>query len=157
MFGFVLSKPVLIGLHLGFAIVGIDAFLWVLGEARKNSETKSFRLPSFIGLSSFILSWIFGGYYYVTFYGSQVKPIIKAGLAPWVHNVMMETKEHIFLFIVPLAATVFFVSYLSQKEFENLKINRQILLHSGLIAFLGLSIGLMGFLISSAARWGGIF
>ena len=36
------SKPVLIGLHLGFAILGIDAFLWLLWKFRsKDSFQKS--------------------------------------------------------------------------------------------------------------------
>jgi hypothetical protein len=36
-------------------------------------------------------------------YGSQVKPIILAGLHPWVHKVVMEAKEHIFIFLPIIA------------------------------------------------------
>ncbi len=155
VFGILTSKPVLIGLHLGAAIVGIDAFLWFAGEAKNaNPRIKRLRIPGILGLISFILSWIFGGFYYVTYYGSLVKPIIKSGLAPWAHNIAMETKEHVFLFIIPLAATAAIIAFLSQEEFDGLKINRQALLLAGFIAFLGLAIGLAGFVISSAARWG---
>src|SRR3989344_4812970 len=90
------SKPILIGLHLGFAILGIDAFLWFLGEVVANAESVRRRvIAAFIGLVSFVITWIIGGYYYVKFYGSLVKPIIKAGSAPWAHAIAMEAKEHI--------------------------------------------------------------
>ena len=37
-------KPVLIGLHLGFAIIAIDAFLWLLGEVMANAGSAKRRL-----------------------------------------------------------------------------------------------------------------
>src|SRR3989344_2521016 len=81
VFGFLLSKPVLIGLHLGFAIVGIDAFLWLFGELKNRTwNTRHIRITAVIGVVGFVLSWIFGGYYYVAYYGSLVKPVIKVGL-----------------------------------------------------------------------------
>ena len=99
LFSLLMSKPVLVGLHLGFAIIGIDFFLWLLGEFIAE-PMKRFRLRvvAFIGLAGFLLSWLIGGYYYIKFYGPLVKPIIKAGSAPWAHAVAMETKEHVFLF-----------------------------------------------------------
>ena len=43
-----------------------------------------------------ITSWVTGGYYYVSYYGTAVKPVIKAGEFPWAHTIITETKEHIF-------------------------------------------------------------
>lgn len=150
------SKPVLIGLHLGFAIVGIDAFMWLTGKLRNDGGSrKSMIVTALIGVASFIASWIAGGYYYVVYYGTLVKPIIKSGLAPWAHNIIMETKEHIFLFVVPLAMTVLFITLLEKQEMEQLKIRRLTYWLSGTVAVLGLLIGAMGFVISAAARWGG--
>ena len=64
------SKPVLIGFHLGFAIVGIDAFLWLLGKLRSDGGSqKSTIATAVIGVTAFIGSWIAGGYYYVVYYG----------------------------------------------------------------------------------------
>lgn len=149
------SKPVLIGLHLGFAIIGIDAFLWLLGKLRGNeSSQKSMIVTAAIGVAAFVASWIIGGYYYVVYYGALVKPVIKSGLAPWAHNIIMETKEHIFLFIVPIAMTVLFITLLDKKEMEQLKLRRLAWWLSGIVAVLGLLIGAMGFIISAAARWG---
>ena len=149
------SKPVLIGLHLGFAILGIDAFLWLLWKFRsKDSFQKSGFKTALAGVIFFILSWIAGGYYYVVFYGALVKPIIKTGMAPWVHGIIMETKEHIFLFIIPLAMTVLFITLFQKGEIERLNLHRLVCWLAGTIAILGLLIGAMGFIISATARWG---
>src|SRR3989344_5347060 len=150
-----LSKPVLIGLHLAFAIVGIDALLWLLGEI-KNDTWRKTRVywSAVVGVIAFVLSWIAGGYYYVRYYGSLVKPVIQKGLAPWAHNIIMETKEHIFLFIIPLALTALFITFLDKEEFEKLNIKWVSMILVVLIVGLGLVIGAMGFTISAAARWG---
>ena len=150
-----LSKPVLIGLHLAFAIIGIDAFLWLLGEIKNDSwrKTRLYR-SAIIGVVAFVLSWLSGGYYYVKHYGSSVKPIIQSGLAPWAHNIIMETKEHIFLFIIPLSLTALFIAMLDKKKFEELNIKKVFMILVILVVGLGLLIGAMGFMISSAARWG---
>jgi hypothetical protein len=47
--------------------------------------------------------WIVGGYNYLTAYGFQVRPVILAGSHPWAHEVVMETKEHIFVFLPIIA------------------------------------------------------
>ena len=51
----------------------------------------------------FLLSWATSAYYYVTYYGSAVKPRILAGAMPAAHAFFMETKEHIFL-VLPFVA-----------------------------------------------------
>ncbi|MEK7651755.1 MAG: hypothetical protein AAB351_00905 [Patescibacteria group bacterium] len=151
------AKPVLIGLHLGFAILGIDAFLWLLGEAIANSGTVRRRLiAATLGLVGYLLTWIIGGYYYVKFYGPLVKPIIKAGNAPWAHAIAMEAKEHIFLFAIPLAVTIYFISKIEAKELKDLGLRKELVHLTLIAAVLGLSLGLMGFVISAAARWGAI-
>mgnify|MGYP001577797130 FL=1 len=149
------SKPVLIGLHLGFAIIGIDAFLWLLGKFKDDGGSRKSRIvTAWVGVVAFLASWLTGGYYYVVYYGTFVKPVIKSGVAPWVHNIIMETKEHIFLFIVPIAMTVLFIALLEKEEIERLRIRRLALWLAGTVAVLGLLIGAMGFMISAAARWG---
>ena len=148
-------KPVLVGLHLGFAIIGIDAFLWLLGEIVANAQSFARRrATALIGIGGFLLSWIIGGYYYVVYYGTVVKPEIKAGLAPWIHSIVMETKEHVFLFLLPLALTAFFLTLLNKEAFEDLKVKPLSVLLALLIVGIGLAIGAMGFMISAAARWG---
>lgn len=149
------AKPVLIGLHLGFAIIGIDAFLWLLGEIVANSGSARRRMGvALVGLGSYILTWIIGGYYYVKFYGPLVKPTIVSGNAPWAHAIAMEAKEHIFLFAIPLAITIYFLSKLDSNQLQSLGLRTYFLRLTMIVAGLGLSFGLMGFVISAAARWG---
>ena len=149
------SKPVLIGLHLGFAIVGIDAFLWLLGKLKDDrSSQKSTIITALVGVIAFVASWLSGGYYYVVYYGTLVKPVIKSGVAPWVHNIVMETKEHIFLFIIPLAMTILFITLLPKEEIERLQLRSFSLWLTGTVAMLGLLIGVMGFVISATVRFG---
>ena len=148
-------KPVLIGIHLGFGIIGIDAFLWLVGILKGDGGSqKSMVITAIIGTISFVVSWIAGGYYYVVYYGTLVKPVIKSGVAPWVHNIVMETKEHIFLFIIPLPMTVLFITFLNKDEMDRLNLRRIALLLSLAIAVIGLLVGAMGFMVSAAARWG---
>ena len=148
-------KPVLIGIHLGFGIIGIDAFLWLVGILKGDGGSqKSMVITAIIGTISFVVSWIAGGYYYVVYYGTLVKPVIKSGVAPWVHNIVMETKEHIFLFIIPLAMTVLFITFLNKDEMDRLNLRRIALWLSLAIAVIGLLVGAMGFMVSAAARWG---
>src|SRR3989344_1157762 len=149
------SKPVLIGLHLGFAILGIDAFLWLLGEVVANAgSTRRRMVAATIGLAGYFFTWLIGGHYYVKFYGSLVKPIIKAGQAPWAHAIAMEAKEHIFLFAVPLAITLVLLSRIDVDELQSLGLKKRFSHLTAIAAGLGLSFGLMGFIISAAARWG---
>ena len=66
----------------------------------------------------------------------------------------MEAKEHIFLFIIPLAVTALILAFMDKEEFNKNNLRRATMVLVGLIAFLGLAIGAMGFIISAAARWG---
>ncbi len=157
MIEILLSKPVLIGLHLGSAIIGIDAFLWLLGDVKSGFGSASGRFKiALVGLVAYILTWIIGGYYYVKFYGPLVKPIIKAGQAPWAHGIVMELKEHVFLFAVPIAFTILMLSRLEPAELESRGLRRGLMMLLIISAGLGLSLGLMGFTISAAARWGAL-
>ena len=152
---FITAKPVLIGLHLGFAILGIDAFLWLLGEYIANAESTRRRVwAAVLGCIGFAVSWIVGGYYYVTYYGALVKPIILKGTAPWAHAIAMEAKEHIFLFMVPLALTALFIAMLDRPTLEQSGLKKPAMGLVALLPVLGLTIGLMGYVISAAARWG---
>lgn len=152
---FLTAKPVLIGLHLGSAILGIDALLWLLGEAVGNSPSVKRRvIAAGVGLIGYIFTWLIGGYYYVKFYGPLVKPVIKAGSAPWAHAIAMEAKEHIFLFAIPLAVTIYLLARIDADELRSLGLRKGLIGLTVITAGLGLSLGLMGFIISAAARWG---
>ena len=148
------NKPLLIGLHLGFAILGIDGFLWLLGELfAKEVNMRRARIAGILGLIGFIGSWLFGGYYYLNFYGTLVKPEIIAGSAPWAHAVAMEAKEHIFLFLVPMAFSVIALLFAGSDMSSATDIKRAVRWLIITIVLLAFLIGAMGYIISAAARW----
>ena len=49
-------------------------------------------------------SWVLGGYWYVNYYYAE-KAVILKGPWPWAHNLVMETKEH--LFFIPLVLALY--------------------------------------------------
>src|SRR3989344_2053413 len=92
---------ILIGLHAALGEIGILAFLWAFVELLNPTEHRTKRAVIAVSLGTilFFASWIIGGYYYVQYYGPDVKPVINAGSEPWAHKVFTETKEHVFLFL----------------------------------------------------------
>ncbi len=148
------NKPVLVGLHLGFAIIGIDFFLWLAGELIADPKNRlRLKIVSIIGVLGFVFSWLIGGYYYVKYYGKLVKPDILAGAAPWAHAVAMEAKEHIFLFIIPMAMTIALLAFLPKDTLNDFKLRKPTIVLIGVMVVLALAIGAMGYIISAAARW----
>ena len=146
----------LIFLHAIGAELGLFAFLWVLVELVNPTETRIRRakIAALFGVACLLAAWFAGGFYYVEVYGSQIKPVIKASDAKWVHSIIMEVKEHVFLFLPILA---FVVAAMLQEFDRELIHNRDarvsIVLLSGLIFLLGFSIAGMGAIISSGYRF----
>ena len=100
------TLSILLSVHIIIGVIGIIAsyatLLWLF---KKNISVRLLKISSITAFVAYITAWITGGYYYVVYYGSNVKPIIKDGPNPWAHSIIMETKEHIFLFL-PLLAFV---------------------------------------------------
>lgn len=145
----------LIGIHAAIGEFGVFAFLWVLVELINPTKqrVKRAKIAAAIGTAFFLISWLAGGYYYVTFYGPNVKPVIKAGPAPWAHAVIMEVKEHVFLFLPFLSLfTTALIFRHSRKLAKDSRTRISILLLCGLIILLGLLMAFMGYMISSGAR-----
>jgi len=140
--------------HIILGLIGIGAFYAVwMGLLKKVSKFAFLLWSSLLGFLSFIASWLAGGYYYVEYYGGAVKPIIKAGTYPWAHSVVMETKEHLFLFLPILAALVFLsLALLKEAALENQGIKKALAYIAGFIVIMGIVITLGGVLISGAAR-----
>ncbi len=94
----------LLVIHVLSGIVAIGMHNVVLMHLLKKAPNYVFvsRL-AWSSVALFILSWATSAYYYVTYYGSAVKPRILAGSIPAAHTFFMETKEHIFL-VLPFVA-----------------------------------------------------
>jgi len=145
----------LILLHAIAAEIGVIAFLWVLVEILNPTDSRVARaqVASLVGCSALLFAWLVGGFYYVEVYGLHVKPMIKSSDAAWVHNIVMEVKEHVFLFLPILATLATAMLYRYETELvENRQARVSIVLLAGLIFLLGFSIAGMGALISSGFR-----
>lgn len=145
----------LIALHAVLGEVGALAFLWVLVEMLDPNEARlrRARRAALIGVSCFLAAWVAGGAYYLTDYAALVKPVIKSGPLPWAHTVIMETKEHIFLFLPFLGVLGWSLLRKNVDAFigdKNLK--RATILLCLLIVLLAFSMAGMGFIISSGFR-----
>lgn len=142
-------------IHVFLGLLGIAAFyaaLMVLLKPLNPLKIKLLKIYSLAGFVSFILSWFSGGYYYVIYYGFAVRPLIKAGEYPWIHTVLMETKEHIFLFLPFFALAAAAGIYLFSGNLEqNPRIKKQIAFVCAIITIIGAAIALMGMAISGAA------
>ena len=100
--------------------------------------------------------WIVGGYNYLTNYGSQVKPIILSGPEPWAHSIVMEVKEHIFIFlpIIVIALSLTLAIIDQDALLKDPKARRAIAITATLALFMVLLMFLMGAIVSNAGNVG---
>ena len=146
----------LIFIHAAIAEIGLFAYLWVLVELLNPTETRirRARTASIIGVACLLVAWIAGGFYYITIYGADIKPVIKASDASWVHSIIMETKEHVFLFLPLLAIlTTSLISRFGRELMNNKEARTTVTLFSGLIFLLGFAIAGMGAIIAAGYRF----
>ena len=144
----------LIGLHALIGEVGIFMFIWAFIEMRKITPQKVDFVKKLVvfGIFMFFLSWILGGYYYVDIYGSEVKPVIKEAPRPWAHSIVMETKEHLFLFLpfISLASFFFIRRY---KDIlgtsKGVDAQKAILILLGISIVIGILMVIFGYLVSA--------
>ena len=143
----------LIGAHAGFGELAGLFFLWALVEVINDAPRglERAKTAALWGIVFAFVSWISAGYYYTQHYGSIVKPLILAGPIPWAHLVMLETKEHVFIFIPVLALAGYrAVKGLGTDNGKQLQAATKWLL--GLIALLCFVMAGMGYFVSLAVR-----
>ena len=147
-------------LHSTLGAVAAFAFAWIIVEMRHLTERGIARskVASYVGAFLNIVGcWVAGGYYYLTVYGSQVKPAILSGVQPWAHRIVMETKEHVFLFLPVVSLTLVFVLIFlgkNQALLADAKGRKAVTAIAGVALFMVLLMFIFGVLISNAARIG---
>lgn len=138
---------VLLLIHIGFGEFAGLCFLWVAVDTlnRKDAGLQRVKYISAFGTISAICAWFAGGYYYVKHYGTVVKPVLIAESShlKWAHKVVIEAKEHIFLFI-PILAIAAFLIYFRLKSWNDLDEDT-----SRKAAALSLLVFLMAFLMAA--------
>ncbi len=141
-------------LHVLLGVFGVIASYAVwLALLKHTVNTMNARSWSLLATLFYILSWLSGGYYYVTYYGQAVRSVIKAGAYPWAHTVFMEWKEHIFLFLPFLALVVFLVLFLAgERVVGDRQLKSQLATLCGVVTALGIFVTLVGVVVSGAVR-----
>ncbi|MBI3436854.1 MAG: hypothetical protein HY056_17520 [Proteobacteria bacterium] len=99
-----MSSDLILLAHATFGALAILAAVWVFVEALNAKGENQGRIQSAsLATAGFIwAAYLFGGYWYVLFYGAD-KARIVSGPWPFAHNFFMETKEHVFLGLLLLA------------------------------------------------------
>lgn len=97
----------------------------------------------------FLLSWATSAYYYVTYYGTAVKPRILEGDTPFSHTLFMESKEHIFLLLPFMAISIALcAAYLRLHGDDELRKSTAVLTFVALV--FGIAITAAGMFISGS-------
>ncbi len=147
-----MANPLIV-LHVLAGLGGSLLPLWIALEMSKPFKEISVRyvkIASAVSLILILASWFIGGLYYVNIYGSQVKPAVLSA-QPWIHSIVMETKEHIFLFMPFLALLL---NSLVWGDFEKKK--RFVAAVALFLVILGLIMTGTGFAISGAREAAGV-
>lgn len=114
---------------LGFSLVALPIVILL---NKRSSWLKP--LSVMTAAASWILL-IFAGKLYITFYPAT-KTLIKAGSKPWLHSIVMETKEH-WGILLPIIATVAAGLVLSNRYEKSRRWWILLIILSALIGILG--------------------
>lgn len=138
-------------LHPTFGILSLLAALWVFVDTLNASDANAARIRGFaVAVAVFMgLAWIFGGYWYVTFYAPEKAMILK-GPFPMAHTFFMETKEH--LFFIPLILAFYLPFAVRDKLFVNKGARNMVLAVTALIVMSTFSIEGAGALINYGVK-----
>lgn len=141
-------------IHILIGLLGVVCSYAVLMELfRFKPQLKKLIRFSAASFWFYLISWVTGGYYYLKFYGAQVKPIILAGPYPWAHTFFTEVKEHVFLFL-PFLALITWLAFwgLQQLALEEAKLKQAVRWLVALQCLIGLFVTVAGFIISGSVR-----
>ena len=146
-------KLALIGNVLSGLLALIFYYAMIPNLIGKNLQPNFLKRLSLAGLVTLLFSWILAGYYYTQYYGQSVKPIIKSGQLPWAHSILMETKEHIFLFL-PFLGLVLAAACLSSKSDidKDETLRKALAKLAFVVVALGTAVTIFGVVISGAAK-----
>ncbi|MGA3951999.1 hypothetical protein ACI2TT_14650 [Ralstonia nicotianae] len=146
-------NDVILMLHPAAGVLAILAAVWVAAEMINvnNGNVSRIRGTSLAVAGLAWLAYLLAGYWYVRYYAAD-KAWILAGPWPFAHNIVMETKEHVFFPLLMLA------SYLPIAASNNLIASKGarilVLCSAVLIVLLGLAMEGGGAMISMAAKLG---
>ncbi len=137
---------------LGLGAVILSYAVWMMLMKRPTNLLRAAK-TAWWAFALIMTSWITGGYYYVTHYGSAVKPVIKSGKYPWAHTIITEFKEHVFLFLPVLTLVLAIILWMQREQKKtDAGMQRALIVLAGVTALIGIAITLFGVVISGAYR-----
>jgi hypothetical protein len=146
-------KEIILFAHPTFGVLGILAAVWLIVEVinAKPENQVRIRYAAYTVAVCISLTWLLAGYWYTTFYGAE-KAVILAGPWPWAHNLVMETKEH--LFFIPGILALLLPIVAAKTMAQNRAARLMIVVVAGLIVLNGLAIEGAGAIINAGAKAG---
>lgn len=137
--------------HPTFGVLGILAAVWLLVEALNANEANQARIryAAYAVAGCIVLAWVLGGYWYVNFYYAE-KAVILKGPWPWAHNLVMETKEH--LFFIPLILALYLPIVAARKLAANKAARTMVMACAACIIVTSLAVEGAGALINAGAK-----
>lgn len=137
--------------HATFGALGTLAAVWVFVDALNAREQNARRIRVVASAVTICISiaWILGGYWYLHFYPAD-KTLILNGPWPFAHNLVMETKEH--LFFLTLTLSLYLPLAAGDRLHSNSAARRMVLCVALLIALSGLAIEGAGAVVNHGAE-----
>jgi hypothetical protein len=145
-------KDVILMSHATFGVFALLATVWMVVETF-NGGVPAVRRAGMASVAVAALLWLaylFGGYWYVNFYAPD-KALILGGPMPFAHNLVMETKEHLF-FILLLLGSFVPIAALDREARATPAGRTLVLVIGGLIVLLGLAMEGGGALIGLGVK-----
>jgi len=136
------------------------ALLWIYIELKHLTYNglKRVKIAGYVqAFFTIVGCWVVGGYSYLIDYGSKVKPSILSGNQPWAHEIIMETKEHIFIFLPILSILLAITLYIFGSDetlLNERKVKLGVILLTLLLLMLVFFMFIMGALISYVGNIG---
>jgi hypothetical protein len=146
-------KEIVLFAHPTFGVLGILAAVWLIVEVMNAKPENQVRIvyAAYTVAVCMSLTWLLAGYWYTIFYGPE-KAVILAGPWPWAHNLVMETKEH--LFFIPGILALLLPIVAAKVMAQNRAARLMIVVVAGLIVLNGLAIEGAGAIINAGAKAG---
>lgn len=147
-------KEFLLAIHPTTGVLAILTAVWVFVEALNANASNQARLwlASIATLMLMLVTWIAGGYWYVTYYAID-KAIILKGPWPLAHTLVMETKEHLF-FITLILCVLLPIVIKTNNIVTNRSARTLVLVVAALIVLSAFTMEGAGAIISMGVRVG---
>jgi hypothetical protein len=145
-------REIILGTHAFLGVVALLAGLWVFVEGINAGPANSGRIraASVTVLVFLWLTYLVGGYWYVTYYYAD-KALILKGPWPLAHSLGTEIKEHLFFVLLMLGTYLPMVAY-DSRAMSSLGGRRLLLSIAGLVVLLSLAMEGGGALIGLGVR-----